>query len=296
MIAVISHDAGGAEILSSYVSRNKLRYKLILEGPAVTIFKRKIKNVETIELNEALITCDGFLCGSSWQSDLEWQAIKQAKAMKKPVYCFLDHWCNYKERFNKKGSQELPDEIWVSDTQAKDIALKNFPLATVKLVKNPYFEDIKDNIKNLQLNGQNTESKGCILFVCEPISEHAEKEYKNPMHWGYTEFTALDYFLNHIVSIEKHISKITIRPHPSEKKDKYDYLLDKKNYPIAIGGENNLLEEILKNDIIVGCESMAMIIGLIAKRRVISAIPPEGKDCILPHPEIEHLKSFIHKH
>ncbi len=56
MIAVISHDAGGAEILSSYVSRNKLRYKLILEGPAVTIFKRKIKNVETIELNEALIT------------------------------------------------------------------------------------------------------------------------------------------------------------------------------------------------------------------------------------------------
>ena len=73
-------------------------------------------------------------------------------------------------------------------------------------------------------------------------------------------------------------------------------LLDKKNYPIAIGGENNLLEEILKNDIIVGCESMAMIIGLIAKRRVISAIPPQGKDCILPHPEIEHLKSFIHKH
>jgi hypothetical protein len=264
-----------------------------LAGPAVAIFKRKIKNIETIELNEALIKCDEFLCGSSWQSDLEWQAIKQARAIKKPTYCFLDHWCNYKERFNKNGSQELPDEIWISDIQAKDIALKNFPYTTIKLVENPYFEDIKDNIKNLQHNDQCTASKGRILFVCEPISEHAEKEYKNSMHWGYTEFTALDYFFKHIDTIEKSISKITIRPHPSEREGKYDYLLNNKNHPIAIGGDNTLLEELLKNDIIVGCESMAMIIGLIAKRRVISVIPPEGKECVLPHPEIEHLKSLL---
>jgi len=293
MIAIVSHDAGGAEILSSYVLRYKLECKFVLAGPAIVIFRSKIETIETIELSEALNECDVFLCGSSWQSDLEWQAIKQAKAINKSTYCFLDHWCNYKERFNKNGTQELPDEIWVSDKQAQKIAFKAFPTSVIKILDNPYFEDIKDNIIKLEGKKRSITSKGRILFVCEPLSEHAEKEYGNPLHWGYTEFTALDYFFTNISAIENNVLSITIRPHPSEVKGKYNYLLKRYHHPIVIGGGNTLLEELLKNDIVVGCESMAMVIGLLAKRRVISVIPPEGHDCILPHLKIEHLKSLV---
>ncbi len=35
-------------------------------------------------------------------------------------------------------------------------------------------------------------------------------------------------------------------------------------------------------EIVIGCDSMAMVIGLLAKKRVVSSIPPEGKPLSLP--------------
>ncbi|MGB1984427.1 MAG: hypothetical protein ACPHOH_03080, partial [Porticoccaceae bacterium] len=43
----------------------------------------------------------------------------------------------------------------------------------------------------------------------------------------------------------------------------------------------------------VGCESMAMVVGLLAKKRVISAIPPGGRPCQLPQPAIENLQQLV---
>ena len=42
MIGISSHDAGGAELLSEYVVRNKNNY-LFVTGPAVTILKKNKK-------------------------------------------------------------------------------------------------------------------------------------------------------------------------------------------------------------------------------------------------------------
>jgi len=38
MIAIISHDAGGAELLSSFIVANELTGKFLLSGPAIKIF------------------------------------------------------------------------------------------------------------------------------------------------------------------------------------------------------------------------------------------------------------------
>ena len=43
MIGISSHDAGGAELLSEYVVRNKNNYLFFVTGPAVTIFKKNKK-------------------------------------------------------------------------------------------------------------------------------------------------------------------------------------------------------------------------------------------------------------
>jgi hypothetical protein len=42
MIAVVSHDAGGAEILSSWLRRCAEPYCVVLDGPAQVIFQRKL--------------------------------------------------------------------------------------------------------------------------------------------------------------------------------------------------------------------------------------------------------------
>ena len=49
------------------------------------------------------------------------------------------------------------------------------------------------------------------------------------------------------------------------------------------------MKEISQADILVGCDSMAMVVGLIAKKRVLSCVPPGGRKCSLPHDGIEHI-------
>jgi hypothetical protein len=84
-----------------------------------------------------------------------------------------------------------------------------------------------------------------------------------------------------------------IRPHPSESPDKYDWVTRQFDLPIVRGGAKTLHEEIVESDVVVGCETMAMVVGLLAQRRVLSSIPPGGRPCTLPHPEIESLQSLV---
>jgi hypothetical protein len=68
-----------------------------LEGPALKIFERKLGPIEQMPLDDALRQSDGLLCGTSWQSDIEWRAIELARSRGKPSAAFLDHWVNYRE-------------------------------------------------------------------------------------------------------------------------------------------------------------------------------------------------------
>ncbi len=291
MIAIICHDAGGAEILSSYVKREKIECFYVLDGPAKNIFSRKLGNIETTTLEVALQKCSKIICGTSWQSDLEWTALKKAKKAHIPAYSFIDHWCNYNDRFIRHGEEVLPDEIWVGDKTAYDIAQECFNNSLIRLKENPYFLDLYSEVSEIEKKENfSTIQKGVnILFVCEPLSEHAEKSYGDPKHWGYDEFDALEYFFKNLHVIGTPINRIILRPHPSESPCKYNQIIKKLDPTPMLGGEKSLLEEIASSDIIVGCASMAMIVGLIAKRRVISAIPPQGLSTKLPHSEIEYI-------
>ena len=292
MIAVVSHDAGGAEILSSWLGKSGEPYCLVLEGPAIAIFQRKLGAIQALTLQEAIKQCDWVLCGSSWQSNLERLAIAQAKAADKKVVSFLDHWVNYKERFQEQGETVYPDEIWVGDVEAEKIAHTQFPGRTIVLKSNPYFQELQlalDKLKTVSAHAEQCSA----LYVNEPIREHALLQFGNERHWGYTEIDALHFFLNNLIVLGCSVSRIKIRPHPSENKDAYDWVKQASSSLIEIGGDKTLLEETVEADVVVGCESMAMVVGILAKRRVISTIPPGGNPCRLPHLEIEHMRDLV---
>lgn len=297
MVAIVSHDAGGAEILSSWILRQAEPVCLVLDGPAKNIFQRKLGNIENVLLEEAITKCDWMLCGTSWQSNLERMAITQCKSVNKKVVAFLDHWVNYLERFDEAGVVNLPDEIWVSDKYAESIARPLFPMLPVVLKSNPYFDDLIQelNIPELVPGGLEFKAKQTILYVCEPIREHALLQFGDELYWGYTEEDALRFFLSNVNVFNTQINQIIVRPHPSEAKNKYDWAIEFSEHNIKIGGDLSLFEEIAISDIVVGCSSMAMIIGLLAQRRVVSSIPPNGAECSLPHAEIEYMRSLIEK-
>jgi len=292
MIALVSHDAGGAEILSSWILKNPQPYCLVLDGPAIKIFIRKLGEVNNCHLEDVIEYCDWILCGTSWQSNLEKKAILQSKNLNKKIIAFIDHWTNYIERFQLDGKTVLPDEIWVGDSEAEKIAKYYFPQVKVLFQKNPYFAEIKKEFKKIQKTNSKIE-KNTILYLCEPIREHALISYGDENYWNYTEEEALIYFLKNINVISSNVRKIEIRLHPSEKNNKYDWV-KKYNLKITeISNNKSLIEQINGAEIVIGCESMSLVVALIAKKRVISSIPPKGKPCSLPQGKIEKLNELV---
>ena len=88
------------------------------------------------------------------------------------------------------------------------------------------------------------------------------------------------------------INKISIRFHPQEKLKKLNWV---KNYPnkILISKNKHIFDDILQHDIIVGINTVALILGLIAKKKVISCIPSKRDKCDLPHKGILDFRKII---
>ena len=294
-VAVVCHDAGGAEILSSWLLRSNDLCVVVLEGPAIDIFNRKCPDAEGLSLGEAIERADWVLCGTSWSSDLEREAIQLCRKKEKKTIAFLDHWVNYKERFqNHDGSFSFPDEIWVGDKEGYLIAQTELPGLPVTLQTNPYLDDIYDLISNTKPSKTKT-NKISILYVCEPIRDHAYIQYGDEFFWGYTEESALKYFLKNFECLQLDIALITIRPHPSEDPNKYQWAKTLAPELIKFGGNKSLVQETIDADVVVGCESMAMVVGLVAGKRVISSIPPGGNPLQLPQTKIEKMHELIRR-
>ncbi|MBI5447673.1 MAG: hypothetical protein HY939_02965 [Gammaproteobacteria bacterium] len=291
MYTVVSHDAGGAEIISSYIRQQNIDCLFVLDGPAKKIFESKLGPTKQENLYAAIQQSEQILCGTSWQSELEFNAIKYARSQSKRSVAFLDHWVNYKERFIRNDEVCLPDEIWVGDAVAETLAKTVFPDIVIKMIDNPYLKEIKQILSNIPIK-ERLSDEIVVLYVCEPIRDHAFKQYGDQHYWGYTEEEALKYFLTHCNKVHKRISRIVIRPHPSEPREKYRWVQNEFGLPIEIGNQT-LLEEIINSDMVVGCQTMAMVVGLLAKKHVICSIPPGGAKCNLPHSEIIHLQSIV---
>ena len=102
----------------------------------------------------------------------------------------------------------------------------------------------------------------------------------------------LKFFLDNLSSLKIKINKISIRFHPGEKIKKLEWI---KQYPnkIIISNKKHIFDDILQHDIIVGINTVALIFGLIAKKKVISCIPSKKIKCELPHKQIIDFRKLI---
>jgi hypothetical protein len=282
---LVSHDAGGAELLSSWLRRQEgADVACVLEGPARAIFARKLGKVRETRLAEGIAGASSLLCGSSWQSTLERDALAMARAQRVPSASFIDHWINYRERFELGGQLQLPDELWVGDEHARERAAAAFPGLPLRLVDNPYFQDIRR-----EAAGWPPRPRGeglSVLYVTEPVSDFGHMPGV-PASVGYDERGALTHFLRRLGALGAPVAKLRLRPHPSEPAEKYRWAIGFEGLPVEAGGIGTLMEEIAAADVVAGVESMALVTALIAGRRTLSCIPPGGRACVLPFPEIE---------
>lgn len=301
-VLIVSNDAGGAEVLSAWCAENKSMCHLnyCLSGPAEEIFRRDLGDLKVINLDKmnTLPGLDFVLTGSSLESDLERKAIAMCRERKVRSVTFLDHWDLYRERFDSSHGLEagLPDEIWVGDEYGLIHAKTcGFPEDRLKLVPNPYFQKIR-KLSEASVVQKPIDNYRTILFICEPISRKLAATFGIDSGLYDDEIATVRKFL---ASASDAYSRglrcrIILRLHPSEIQDKYSEVIQyySKDMKIDISKEKALVKDILESDVVVGIESMGLVIAALCGKPVYSGITGKFWEISLPQQEINCIRSF----
>ena len=278
-LVVVAHDAGGAEVVSSWLRRHVEEWEttLVLDGPAVKVFAGKLGDDMAAHADAELPPLDDVtfvLCGSSGTATLERRAVRHARSAGVRCAVWLDHWINYAMRFELDGERVLPDEVWVSDEHAAALAKAELARADVRLKGNPYLQDFADEVRALE--GARQPGAERILYVTEPNA---------------VAFDALERYLDYLGRRDDGRAELRLRTHPAEPADKYDDLLAGRaaSLNLRVSAQAALAQDVAWAGTVVGCETMAMFAALQAGRRVISVLPPGMPSHLPPDPRIERL-------
>jgi hypothetical protein len=285
-LALVAHDAGAANHLYAWLRMAPLPgLRLCLGGPALA---RCPAGHAVLPLEEALAGAAFVVSGTGWASDLEHQARVRARALGLPSVAVIDHWTNYEARFIRDGVAVLPDEIWVTDPYALAQARATFPGVTVREQPNAYLEGEADAVRDAMRRQPPPPGPLRVLYVLEPIRDA----------WGALaqpgEFAALDYFMAHrdALGIDGD-SEIVLRPHPSDPPGKYDAWVAAQGHAgLRVAADGGLADALAWADLVVGCQTYAMVVALAAGRRVVSSVPSWAPPCVLPHAGIVRLSEL----
>ncbi len=284
-IGIVAHDAGAANHIVSWIKAGLIDDKdilLSLSGPASAIYEKKIGEYDNYTLEELVVNSHALISGTGWASDIEHEARKKALENKLHVIAVIDHWTNYLERFVRNDETVLPDEIWVSDDYAFDFSKNIFSNTLVKLMPNEYLKSQVNEIEEISFCSE----KSGVLFLMEPMRE----KWNDSVLPG--ELQALDYFLNNAerLNLSEGFS-LKVRPHPSDPVGRYDSYAKEKGF--EVDQNSSLAEAIAEANLVVGCQTYAMVVALFSGKKVVSALPDDAPKCILPFKEIVHLRDIV---
>ena len=288
-MAVVAHDAGAASLIFAWFESGRLsieQCRFCLEGPAAKLFKIQRPNIEFFSLKDVLTNAKTLLTGTSWSSPLEHNARILGKKNSIKSIAVIDHWINYKERFIRDHKEVLPDEIWVCDKYAYVEAKRCFPNIEIINQKNDYIKAMVDEILSFKVDKH--EDVTNVLYVLEPIRD----AWAGDKVAG--EFQALDFFINSIPSLKlRGRLSIILKPHPSDRENKYDHWVDSQVLrSIYIEKKQSLAKLLAWSDMVVGCETYAMVVALAVHKRVVSSLPRHAHNCRLPCDKIERLNQI----
>jgi len=290
-ILVIAHDAGGAEVIAAYLKKNIEKFDIhaYVAGPAAKIFRREGIVFRRIKDSDDAVTrvvrkyrrVDFVLLGSGWMTKIEVVALSVAKEESMKTVVYLDSWVNYRERFGypERGwKKKLPDEIWVGDRKAELLAKQLFSLeiVTIRFVPNEYFRAIK---KRAAVFKNKVNNKSGILVI---------SDLRIPNTKGFLREVIV--FLSNI----KYKHPVVIRLHPAERRDRHNQLISeyKNKLDLSLSSNVDLIKDIVAADVVVGMESMALVVALICRKKVVSMLT-DGKNNlkVLPFPEIIRIRN-----
>jgi hypothetical protein len=275
--AVVAHDAGAANLIIAWLKAWEWPVRACVGGPALNLWAQAFPDQLIWPTPEAAMDgCVSLLTGTGWASTLEHDARRDGRSRGLRVAAVVDHWVNYPPRFERAGETVWPDELWVADAWAAEIARQVLPPLPIRQLENLYLQAQVAQVAP-------PPGDGTLLYVLEPVRND----------WGRGvagEFQALDYLLAHREMLKPApIRRILLRPHPSDPAGKYTRYFDAGAH-IELDRSAGMAEALSQADVVAGAESFALTLALASGRPVYSSLPPWAPALRLPQEGIRQIR------
>lgn len=275
--AVVAHDAGATNLLIAWLKAWGWSVRACVQGPARKLWEHAFPGEHIWDTPaQAMAGCASLVTGTGWASNLEHDARREGRSQGLHVAAVIDHWVNYATRFERNGETVWPDELWVADAWAAEIARQVLPPLLVRQFENLYLQAQVAQVAP-------PPGDGTLLYVLEPVLND----------WGRGtegEFQALEYLLAHRDALAPGpVRRILLRQHPSDPEGKYARYLD-VYADISLDRSADMAAALSQADLVAGVESFALTLALAAGRVVYSSLPPWAPALRLPQAGIRQIR------
>jgi hypothetical protein len=217
----------------------------------------------------------------------ELNCLKKAKQKNIYTISFIDHWINFKLRFTD-GNGELifPNEIWVVDEKAKQLAVEEgLPAPLIKVSGNPYHYYLKHQWRPVwkgksYLSSFNiTPNAFHIVFAPDPLSLRNSKEMA-----GFSEQEALHDILDVISDFRDKDLYLVVKCHPLQPEEILEKEINKtKSSYVSLIKNADPLELINTADVVVGFYSNFLLDAKAMGKKVVRYFPGKEEADLLSH-------------
>lgn len=293
-VTFFCQDSGPANYIASFLeNNNNLDYKIFASNISSKIFNNYnlINTVIDAKTNDLTEVCNLVITGTCLGHGIDKYGIQFAKMNKIPSVSIVEHWTNYRERFEINNVIFLPDYILLNDYIAKKQAISaGIPEEKIIVVGNPVLEKKYHQTKNLQINSKKfrvalniSEEDKIVLFISENFKSDYLKD--STLYLGFDEYDALG-AVNSCLDYNCHL---IIKLHPSDNINKYNEFLEKNKKVKTTILSNISQDELIPNvDIIVGMGSMYLLEAAIYRNDVISYWKSTNKSFIGNQLKVTH--------
>lgn len=284
--------------MAAWLTAYQAQIRPCLEGPALNLFESQFGPLLQHSLQDSLESARLLISGTGWSTDLEHNSRVLARQRGIPIVAVLDHWVNYRSRFNFRGAEVLPDQLWVADPDAKALAQTDLPEVPVLQLPNQWLDDLRKSVVNLRLNPPKKPAHR-LLYLLEPIRAPWSG---GPWDEDKGEIQGVRFWLEKLPLLAKRgwitpldqVEELLLRPHPSDPPGKYDDLIREasRHLPIRLDRSPTLGTALAWADIAFGCETQALVAALACGIPAFSTIPLWAPSCRLPQNTLHHLSQL----
>jgi CDP-glycerol glycerophosphotransferase (TagB/SpsB family) len=218
----------------------------------------------------------------------EVKQIAKARQLNIYIYSFIDHWVNFRLRYEGLLPGEFPDEIWVIDKEAKKLAIEEgLPEEQLTIRENPYHYYLSHYWKPKCSEKDYLAALGVpihhfhILFAPDPFSLRGRDKQV-----GFSEIDALRDLLN-VIGLLNNDIYLLIKAHPLQPHEQLINLLNaSQNVQYQFITDGDVPELINASDLVIGMYSNLLLEAFVLNKKVIRYFPGNKTEDLLRHSKL----------